>query len=64
MVTVLRARARESAINDAGVGERLDEGILLCDGPPVVTRADWDWGEGRLRIGFAHMILREPYGNI
>src|SRR4051812_46723281 len=64
MVTLLRAcaraghrRARLSSgqvapkmLDDAGVGERLDEGILLGDGPAIVTRAERGSGEGRHRI--------------
>jgi hypothetical protein len=53
---------RATILDDAGLGQRLDEGVLPFDGPAVVAGADGHGSEWLFR--FFHMVLLEPYWNI
>jgi len=58
------ADAAARILDDAGLGQRLDEGVLALHGPAVVPRADGDRLERDFWCRFIHMVFDEPYWNI
>jgi len=56
------AAAPARGFDDAGLGQRLDEGELLVDCPAVVAGADRHGCKGYQR--FLFIIFHEPYWNM
>ena len=54
-------KLRAKILDDAGLGERLDEGILLVDRPAVAAGAEGGGFEGNEWFVFA--VFHEPYWN-
>ena len=58
------ADAAARILDDAGLGQGLDERALPLDSPAVLPRADGDRLERDFRCRFIHMVIHEPYWNI